>query len=252
MTLTRLDSAAALRSLDPEDPFLRWEIPATLARPGYVYGAAVIIPRMTQTRGDGSALFGTTEDAAVLVEELIKTGRLDELPRNILTIEEPCYAEVAERLELGPGGDWHWMWTADEPPEQAGEDKIIEVARPDWPELTILIDEHNPGSDGIPGRLPGQVWLGLRDRTGSLIACGVVEDNVAGYPLLSGITVDPAYRGRGLGRAITAALTRFAVRRQGVCTLGAYAANSVAIKLYESLGFRIGRRWRSRRLIGAR
>lgn len=247
-----LASAAELRRLDPEDPFLRWEIPDTLARPGYAYGAAMIIPRATQTRGDGSAVFGPPADAAVLLDALIKTGRLDELPRNIITIEERCYADVADRLELGPGGDWHWMWTAEAPPVQPGEDKIIELGRADHPELTALITEHNPGSDGVPGRAPGQTWLGLRDRVGALIACGVIEDNVAGRPLLSGITVDGAHRGGGLGRVITAALTRLAVRRQGVCTLGVYAANAVAINLYQRLGFRIGRRWQSRRLIGTR
>jgi ribosomal protein S18 acetylase RimI-like enzyme len=122
----------------------------------------------------------------------------------------------------------------------------------DLPELIALLGEHNPGTDGKPGRLPGQTWLGLRDPAGTLIACGVIESNIAGRPLLSGITVHTAHRGRGLGRTMTAALTRQAVAEQGVCTLGVYAGNEVALNLYHSLGFRIGRRWRSRRILSIR
>jgi len=126
----------------------------------------------------------------------------------------------------------------------------VDRGRP--PELKALIAAHNPGSDGDPGGVPDQRWLGIRDGVGELIACGVVEPNVAGVPLLSGITVHAEHRGRGLGRLITAALTRLAVADRGVCTLGVYAHNRVAINLYQSLGYRIGKRWRSRQFLGLR
>ncbi|WP_152362644.1 GNAT family N-acetyltransferase [Microlunatus speluncae] len=249
--ITRLASAAELRSFDPADPFLQWEIPADYTGPAYALGRALILARTTQTRGPGMAVLGPSGDVAKLLDVMITDDLLAEFSPINLACGAPCFDAVAERLELGPGGDWHWMWTEAAPPGVADE-SVIELGEVDHADLVGLIEQHNPGSDGKPGRQPGQTWLGIRGRDGLLIACGVIESNLAGRPLLSGITVHADHRGRGLGRTMTSALTRRAVAAHGVCTLGVYAANTVALRLYESLGFRIGHRWRSRRLIGLR
>ena len=44
-------------------------------------------------------------------------------------------------------------------------------------------------------------------------------------------------RGRGLGAAVTARLTREAITGVGVCTLGMYADNAVARRVYHRLGY---------------
>lgn len=59
---------------------------------------------------------------------------------------------------------------------------------------------------------------------------------------------DVALRGRGLGRAVTAGLTRWAIARHGVCTLGMYSDNPPARALYLGLGYRTAYAWHSRRL----
>jgi ribosomal protein S18 acetylase RimI-like enzyme len=64
--------------------------------------------------------------------------------------------------------------------------------------------------------------------------------------VLSGIAVEPALRGRGLGRAVTAELTRRAVARHGLCTLGMFSSNTVARRLYRRLGYRTGQAWATR------
>ena len=249
--LRRLRSATDVQSFDPSDPFLRWEIPAAYAGPAYSLGGALVLARRTQTRGPGMAVIGPPDDVAALLDAMITTGRLAEFtPANVAS-DENCFPVVAERFELGPGGDWHWMWTESVPAGPDGEPVQV-LGEADHAEVTALIEAHNPGSDGKPGRLEGQTWLGLRDPAGTLIACGVAEANIAGYPLLSGITVHTDHRGRGLGRTMTAALTRRTVAERGVCTLGVYAGNEVALNLYRTLGFRIGRRWRSRRFLSIR
>ncbi len=246
----RLRSTAEVRSFDPSDPFLRWEIPADYVGPAYIFGGALVLTRRTQTRGPGMAVIGPPDDVATLLDRVIAAGRLAEFSTTNLASDEGCFAVVAERFELGPGGDWNWMWTESAPPGPA--DEPVEVlGEADLSALIALLGEHNPDTDGKPGRLPGQTWLGLRDPAGTLIACGVIESNIAGRPLLSGITVHTAHRGGGLGRTMTAALTRRAVAEQGVCTLGVYAHNQVAQNLYLRLGFRIGRRWRSRKVLGS-
>lgn len=247
-SLRRLGSAPEIRAFDPSDPFLRWEIPASYAGPAYALGRALIFARMTHTRRPGMAVIGPPDEVADLIDTMIMSGLLAELPRANITIDEGSFPVVADRIELGPGGDWHWMWT-ESAPDVADPDGVVELGEADYPELRDLLAEHNPGTDGDPGGLPGQTWLGIRDpATGRLIACGVAEPNIAGYPLLSGITVHAEHRGLGLGRIVTAALTRHAVAEHGVCTLGVYAANEVAQNLYRRLGFQTGRRWRSRRL----
>ena len=68
-------------------------------------------------------------------------------------------------------------------------------------------------------------------------------------PTLSGITVRPSQRGRGLGLAVTAHLTRAAVRASGVCTLGMYSDNDVARRVYHGLGYTGDHLWSSRRVL---
>jgi predicted GNAT family acetyltransferase len=75
------------------------------------------------------------------------------------------------------------------------------------------------------------------------------ETNVAGHPLLAGITVHPSARATGLGLAVTAALARAAIADSGVCTLGMYSDNDVARRVYHGLGFSGDHLWSSRRLV---
>ena len=56
---------------------------------------------------------------------------------------------------------------------------------------------------------------------------------------LSRVLVNPARRGEGLGRALVAGAVRAAFAIEGIqtLTLGVYAHNTPALRLYESLGF---------------
>ena len=55
---------------------------------------------------------------------------------------------------------------------------------------------------------------------------------------LSSIAVDPAVRGQGLAKAVTAALTRTLLAEgNDLVTLGMYAANAAGRAVYDALGF---------------
>ena len=83
---------------------------------------------------------------------------------------------------------------------------------------------------------------------GALLAVGCCEPESSGAPVLAGITVVPAARGLGLGRAVTADLTRVAVAEHGWCTLGMYSHNARARGVYRSLGYVVQAEWSSGRL----
>ncbi|MGQ1838362.1 GNAT family N-acetyltransferase [Kocuria turfanensis] len=94
---------------------------------------------------------------------------------------------------------------------------------------TYLSDErrlHWSGSAAIAGRMSGHVSL--------------LVDEAAGRMRLGCVVVDPARRGHGLGRRfVTAAVHEaFRISDLPVLTLGVYAHNAVARRLYGSLGFR--------------
>ena len=62
-------------------------------------------------------------------------------------------------------------------------------------------------------------WLGARDETGRLIGCGTVHDTATGVGHLARLVVDPAVRGRGLGRAITGSQRRV-LASDGITVVG--------------------------------
>lgn len=144
-------------------------------------------------------------------------------------------------------GRWEFMSTTQEPPlvPLTGAIELDEDRRE---EVQTLLDEHNPGTDGQPFARPGQRWVGVRDDAGTLLAVGCCEPEASGAPVLSGITVVPAARGLGLGRGITAELTRRAVAHHGWCTLGMYSHNDRARGVYRSLGYVVHAEWSSGRL----
>lgn len=53
------------------------------------------------------------------------------------------------------------------------------------------------------------------------------------------IGVDPAYQGRGVGRALTGSFLVECTRRGALARVGTQAANIPSLRLYESLGFRV-------------
>lgn len=84
------------------------------------------------------------------------------------------------------------------------------------------------------GRLLGRI------EGGRLLACLADTTSVPGVGHLSAIAVHPDARGRGLGRSITAwAMRELFAEGNDVVTLGVYADNTTAMRLYDRLGFTV-------------
>jgi predicted GNAT family acetyltransferase len=133
----------------------------------------------------------------------------------------------------------------------AAEGSLVTLSVEDRDDIGELLQLGNPGTDARAFEAPDQHWVGVRNDDGRLVACGVREPAVSGWPILSGITVHPDHRGTGLGLAVTAHLTRAGVAERGVCQLGMYSHNSVARRTYLGLGYGDVHEWSSRRLARA-
>jgi ribosomal protein S18 acetylase RimI-like enzyme len=250
VTLEHLTSHAEILDHSADDAFVRYDLPTALEQPGWGYGDALAVPRLSQLRRLGLLVMGPVTEVDHLVGELVAR---DLLPHDVgsVTVAAPALPGVAAHLDLADGNDWEWMYAAAEPSAVAAEDRLVSLSETDLPDLQGLLERANPRTDARPFESPDQTWVGVRDAVGRLVACGVREPNHAGYPILSGITVDPAQRGTGLGVAVTAYLTRQAVAEVGVCTLGMYSDNDVARRVYTGLGYGDIHRWSSRRLARA-
>jgi GNAT superfamily N-acetyltransferase len=226
--------------------FVRYDVPAPLEGDGFALGQALALPRRTHTRRLGLLVLGPPADVDPLVAAILGAGWLDPEVRSV-TVQRGSLDAVARHVRLQEGNEWEWLCTTEPPPEVAAESRLVPLTGGHQREYVALHAAATPGTYPPPYAPPAQHWVGGRDDRGRLVACGVRERSLAGHPILSGITVDPTQRGRGLGLAVTAYLTRRAVEDDGVCTLGMYSHNAVARRLYRGLGYGDVHEWSSRR-----
>jgi GNAT superfamily N-acetyltransferase len=245
----RLTTNADLLAATGGDAFVRYDLPDPLEGPGWSLGTAVIVPRRTQTRRLGIVVMGRPDDVEELAADLADRHFFTD-PRLLhATVDRtafPAFAGVVPLTDVG--GDWEWMCTRTDPPRVVGEDRVVGLGATDEEQIRALLEVANARTDARPFATPGQRWVGVRDADGTLVSCGVRDRTLAGSPILEGITVRADHRGTGLGLAVTARLTREAVRSDGVCTLGMYSDNDVARRLYHGLGYGEDHVWSSRRL----
>jgi len=246
-SLSRLATHAELLEATHGSAFVRWDIPHTLEGTAYGLGHAVALLRRTHTRRLGLLVMGPAEEAGTLAATLRTEGLL---PAELggITVSRAAIEAVEPQFPVAEASEWEWMCATREPPTVPAEADLEPLDVHDQPAIERLLATDNPGTDARPFAHPGQEWVGARDSGGGLTACGVREPNVAGHPILAGITVASAHRGRGLGLAVTAHLTRAAVSEHGVCTLGMYSHNDVARRVYTGLGYGDRHCWSSRRL----
>ncbi len=106
-------------------------------------------------------------------------------------------------------------------------------------ELGRFYDRAFPGHWHDPRTLPHGVTTCWRDDTGVIrAAAGIhVVAPTRRVAALGNVAVDPEWRGRGLGRRVTAATTRRLCEVADVVALNVAASNAPARSIYERLGF---------------
>lgn len=212
-------------------------------------GWAALVLRPTRTHGTPVDVLGDASAPMVaLLREPSVRSWLDEHAVTGATVVREHSVPVVEALGGDPSAwtDWEWLVTAaPPPPPSAAASAVVELDGDRRDEITDFLAEHNPRTDGRPFAWPGQLWLGVRDQRGALLGVGCRDRTAAGYPRLTGIATATQHRGQGVGRAITAALTRHALREAPMCTIELYSDNAVARRLYRDLGYGRTVEWRS-------
>lgn len=234
----------ALLAQRPDDMFARASLAPGAPLSGYALGEAISWVRTSRHRGlEFLTVSGPTEDAAALA---VAADAALPVPAYGLTVPRAAWALLPDALRPQEGTNWDFWWTDAPPPHQPGEEGADWLTDDD--ELLALLERASPRRMASPGDAHVLRWCGIRNASGSLVACAAEVDDMANAPHLAGVAVAPEARSRGLGRAITAWLTRkLLVEGHPLVTLGMYADNEPARRAYRAIGYRDTHHWSSGR-----
>ncbi|MEU9135075.1 GNAT family N-acetyltransferase [Streptomyces sp. NPDC048404] len=120
--------------------------------------------------------------------------------------------------------------------------EAVRLGPADVPEILDLIALTRPGPF-LPRTVELGTYLGIREG-GRLIALAGERLRPPGWTEISAVCTHPGHRGRGLATRLVRAVAAGIRERGDVPFLHAAAANTNAIRLYESIGFTLRRRTR--------
>lgn len=140
-------------------------------------------------------------------------------------VGEAALAGLVPRLRLG-------VWLTDRRPSYAVPEGVEIGAAHDPAEFLAVFGEPLAPLLATQFGQPGHTFLVLRER-GQAVACARVTE-VGGTAYVSAVTVRDGERGRGMGRLMSAAATRYGLRRAGLAWL--HCEDELG-PLYEQLGY---------------
>ncbi|GGP62728.1 GNAT family N-acetyltransferase [Streptomyces melanogenes] len=118
-------------------------------------------------------------------------------------------------------------------------DEAVTLTAADVPEMMDLVERTRPGPF-LPRTIELGTYLGVR-RDGVLVAMAGERLHPPGWTEISAVCTDDAFRGQGLGTRLILAVAANIRERGERPFLHTGARNTGAIRLYESLGFRLRR-----------
>lgn len=176
--------------------------------------------------GRAGYVLGPPEQATELFERM----RAEDAFEQAWHVHLPIGCDV----KLEPIDVWQFRGLVGPPPPAPRAAEVVPID--DVGAIEKLLAEALPHTSTRPGDAGVRGWYGVRDRDGSLLACGA-DRSGNGVGHLAGIAVRPDSWGRGLGGAVTAAMTRRLSAEFERVSLGVSIDNPRAVALYERLGF---------------
>ncbi|MBL1106438.1 GNAT family N-acetyltransferase [Streptomyces sp. 5-8] len=122
----------------------------------------------------------------------------------------------------------------------APDAEAVRLGPADVPDMLDLVARTRPGPF-LPRTVELGTYLGIR-RGGALVAMAGERLHPPGWTEISAVCTDPAFRGEGLATRLIRAVAHGIRERGETPFLHTGAANTGAVRLYESLGFRLRRR----------
>lgn len=149
--------------------------------------------------------------------------------------------DTGERSGLRVTLDWDWLACESAPPNQAGEERVAPVERPEErAEVARLLALAYPSEWSRPSEAHGYSWWCWRDDDGTILGAAGARALSPGGPVrLGGIATHPAARRRGIASALTAAVAREALAQAPWVSLAIRGDNDAARNVYLRLGFRV-------------
>ncbi|MEV8437321.1 GNAT family N-acetyltransferase [Actinosynnema sp. NPDC051121] len=143
--------------------------------------------------------------------------------------QPPADWEVVERFNA--------VQLVDDGVRAAEDAEAVRLGPADVPEMLDLVERTQPGPFR-PRTVELGTYLGIR-RDGALVAMAGERLHPPGWTEISAVCTDPAHQGQGLATRLVLAVTAGIRARGEQALMHASATNTTAIRLYESLGFRL-------------
>ncbi|WP_445281296.1 GNAT family N-acetyltransferase [Streptomyces sp. DSM 118148] len=121
----------------------------------------------------------------------------------------------------------------------APDPEAVRLGPRDVPEMLDLVRRTRPGPF-LTRTVELGTYLGIR-REGALVAMAGERLRPPGWTEISAVCTDPAHRGEGLAGRLIRAVAHGVRERGEIPFLHASARNTGALRLYETLGFRLRR-----------
>ncbi|MEW2402415.1 GNAT family N-acetyltransferase [Streptomyces sp. NPDC046862] len=123
--------------------------------------------------------------------------------------------------------------------DTAPDPEAVRLGPADVPDMLDLVARTRPGPF-LPRTVELGTYLGIR-RGGALVAMAGERMHPPGWTEISAVCTDPDFRGEGLATRLIRAVAHGIRERGETPFLHTGAGNTGAIRLYESLGFRLRR-----------
>lgn len=175
---------------------------------------------------------------------LVRSAGILTLPRGTFDVTD---GDVLAPLDLGGArvSGWDWMWTDRLLGTDPGRAQRLSSTRDVAGEIAGCLARAHPSAGTAPDDERAVGWWGVRHEGALVAVVGAVRFAPGLAPRLVSLGVDPSYRGQGLaGMLLAAAVTDCLALVPDVgppmVTLGLYADNDVARRVYRRHGFRLG------------